>query len=208
MATGIVTLTAALRDLGAIGQDEQPDVEQRKIGLEALIALLDRLVDGYCLDGLYQQSANADVTIGGNVSLRLTTGTGIDVTLPDLPNDGWRARIVNASGASATVKPNGHLIGATVSAANGSDVTLATGASLDRFFRRDVGAWISPTITKLSDALPYPSNFDDGFVAMLAILVAPKFEMTAQVTPLMAALAKATQDALDKRYGARRLAAG
>jgi len=204
MATGIVTLTAALREIGAIADDQAPDVSQRKKGLEKLIRLLDRTIEGFCPDGLYQQAVAADVTIGGNVRARVTGGTGVDITLPALPNDGWRVQIVNASGSSVNVKPNGHLIGATVATANSSDVTLASGATLDRFFRRDVGAWISPTVTSLADALPYPANFDGGFATQLAMLVAPDFELSAQVTELMLAVAQATQADLDKRYGARR----
>ena len=69
------------------------------------------------------------------------------------------------------------------------------------------GDWISPTITALTDAIPYPKGFDSGIAAMLALMLAAKYELQAQVTPLMTALASSTQAELNRRYGARRMAA-
>lgn len=202
MATALQILTLALRDLGVIGEDQQPNVEMQVVGLEVLTDLLDTLVDGYCPD-LYPVTYAASAELGGNVRAR-ATASGITLTAPAAPNDGWRVRILNASAGSITFAHNGHLTGATAAAAAAADETIATAATLDRFFRQDLGAWISPSITALADALPYPTAFDQGLTAMLTIQLAPKYAMTDQLTPMHGAMAQATQDALLKRYGARR----
>ena len=198
MATGTETLTLALRNLGRLAFDQSPDATDQAIGLLVLIDLLDRLVEGYC-ERLYDQDATASLTIGGNTRLRFTGASGQTVTLPATPNDGWRAMIVNASANSLAVDRNGRLIDA--SASNGS---VASGATFDRFYRADLGGWISPTITALSDTLPYPKAYDDGLAAMATIMLAAKYALNDQVDPLTGALAKATQEALLARYGARR----
>lgn len=202
MATGIETLTLALRDIGAIAFDEIPDADDQKLGLAMLVDLLGAIVDGFTPDQLYVQSAAQSLEIGGNVHLR-ATASPLTVTLPAAPIDGWRVRILNVASGSITVAPNGYLLGATAAAATSGNATVTAGETLDRFFRADLGAWISPTITQLSDPLPYPASYDAGLAAMLAAQIAPKYELSAQVTPIAAALAQATQAQLDRRYGAR-----
>lgn len=112
--------------------------------------------------------------VPANVRLILNLTESLDLYLPPMPEDGARFA-VNDMAASlttypVTVKGNGYLI-------EGAETLTLSNASIksEWLFRADTGNWarISPLLE--GDTFPYPEEFDDFFLTMLAARLNPSY---------------------------------
>lgn len=117
----------------------------------------------------------------GNVRLMCSIAVATRLYFQNAPNDGARVNLVNLSmSATLTLDGNGRLIESIpgVSAAT-RVLTAPIVLSTDWFYRSDLGTWVVLTTLLSTDSLPFPSNFDDYFVAELHIRMCPSFGRTA-----------------------------
>lgn len=89
------------------------------------------------------------------------------------PQDGSRLAIIDASGNFATynltLNGNGYLV-----AGGTTDVRTTNGEAAQYFYRADLGDWIEITTLDDSDDMPFPEEFDDMFIVLLAMRLNPR----------------------------------
>jgi len=108
-----------------------------------------------------------------NSMLACNLSSAQTIYLPQQPSDGARIGVQDLQGNFATYNLTLNGNGRTIEDA--ATLTLSTN-SLNRswFFRADLGDWVRFTDLALTDALPFPSEFEDFFVIALAIRLAPR----------------------------------
>lgn len=110
---------------------------------------------------------------------------GLSGTLyfPEQPADGARMGLIQGSGAGdggsagsvLTLDGNGRTIEGT------PQITLTDPVPQKNwFYRADLGDWIALQTLGVNDTMPFPQEFDDFFVTMLAIRLAPRYGKTVQ----------------------------
>ena len=124
---------------------------------------------------------------------------------PELPSDGARMSFACGSGAGdsgatgqvLTLDGNGRTI-------EGQDQLLITAttptlpAPREWLYRADLAGWVAVTDMALTDQLPFPPDFDDLWIAALAIRLAPRYEK--QVHPATVDCFKNMMTKLKARY--------
>jgi hypothetical protein len=98
----------------------------------------------------------------------------LSVDLHPMPQDGSRLAAIDVSGNFSanplTLDGNGRMIEGVQS------LTLNTdGDAREWIYRADLGEWLKVTPIALADPFPWPSEFDDMFIIMLATRIAPRF---------------------------------
>lgn len=106
-------------------------------------------------------------------------GSTQTVYFPESPNDGARMGLAKGSGASAiagtlTLDGNGRTIEGS---ATKTFTDTATGSWL---YRADLADWVALASLTLTDALPFPDEFDDLFVTSIALRLSPRYGKTVQ----------------------------
>jgi hypothetical protein len=152
-----------------------------------------------------------DINIGGNFNqseqiidwvpddsrlvLNLTAAT--TVHLDPYPKDGQRFAIVDAAQNLATYNLTINANGRTFeSSATG---TLNTnGLSRSWLYRADLGDWVCIVTLATTDQLPFPSDFDDYFVIMLAMRLNPRYHQA--IAPETTEALKRSRSQLRARY--------
>ncbi len=108
-----------------------------------------------------------------NVRLICNLSSPLSVNAPIYPQDGSRMAAqdesANFTTNNLTIVGNGRLVeGAT-------SVTLSTNSERrEWFYRADLGDWKRITSLASTDEMPYPEEFDDLFVTMLALRLNPR----------------------------------
>lgn len=126
--------------------------------------------------GNYGRSADARQVLSGNIlvmppanSMLIATNEGaLTVYLPVNPSPGSRFGIVDPYSRLAanpvTLDGNGHAI------ESGQSVLLDTDATNRQWlYRDDLGAWARVTPLLITDDMPFPSDFDQMFIILLAM---------------------------------------
>lgn len=138
---------------------------------------------------------NVLIPVNARMILNLTEET--TVLLYPQPDDGTRMGLVDVSGNLSTynfiLDGNGRLIeGATT-------LTLDTD-SLQRewFYREDLGNWVRYTTLDVDSEFPFPDEFDDFFISMLALRLNPAYG--ASIDPQSQAIMQRAQSQLRSRY--------
>lgn len=111
-----------------------------------------------------QEGARLVVNVGGAQLLYL----------PAVVNDGARLGFVdvgqNIGGNPITINANGRLI------EGAAEVTLDTdGETREWFYRADLGDWVKISDLTLGGDMPFPKEFDDVFVTLLAMRLNPRY---------------------------------
>jgi hypothetical protein len=117
------------------------------------------------------------------------------------PDDGSRLGVVDVSGNFATnnltIKGNGRNIEAA------SELVLsANGTASEWMYRADTGNWSKTTNLLIGDVFPFPEDFDDMFITMLAIRVNPAYGRT--IDAQSAAVLDRSRNQLRARYAINR----
>lgn len=97
-----------------------------------------------------------------------------ELILPAVVNDGARLGFVDVGGTIGgypiTINANGRLIEGT------ADVVLDTdGEVREWFYRADLGNWVKINQLDLDGDMPFPPEFDDVFVTLLAMRLNPRY---------------------------------
>jgi hypothetical protein len=112
-----------------------------------------------------------------NTRLVCNLDQSLTLYLHPAPDDGTRVAVTDA-GTSFTAFPvtlngNGNLI------ENATSVTLSTdGTNSEWFYRADTANWVKYAPLIAADTFPFPEEFDDYFITLLAIRLNPAYGVT------------------------------
>lgn len=148
--------------------------------------------------GDYDQSEYLSSWAPDNVRLVLNLSTATTVTLSPKPYDGQRFAIVDVAGNLATynltIDANGRNI------EGGSTVVISTNSTSKQWmYRADTGNWVVIASLASSDEMPFPSEFDDYFILMLAYRINPRYGQ--ELTTESADRLRSMRSRLRARYG-------
>ena len=108
-----------------------------------------------------------------NTRFILNLTQAVSVPLHPSPGDGTRDAVVDASDNLSTYNVTLQGNGRTIEGS--STLTLNTdGLNREWFYRQDLGEWKQLTDLSLADEFPFPSQFDDMFIVMLAMRLNPR----------------------------------
>lgn len=118
--------------------------------------------------------------VPSNTRLLVNIGSASTVYLDPNPDDGARVAVIDSAENFATnnftVNANGRRIDGATS------VTLSTnGDSKQWFYRADLGEWTQVSSLTANSQSPFPSEFDDFLITLLAMRLNPRFQ--AQTAP-------------------------
>lgn len=132
-----------------------------------------------------------------NVMLACNLSDAQTIYLPQQPSDGARIGVQDLQGNFATfnltLDGNGRQI-------EGAAIAVLSTNSLNRswFFRADLGNWTRFTELASTDTFPFPTEFDDYFITMLALRLAPR--LGPQPSPATMAAMKRSGQQFVARY--------
>lgn len=206
MTTARDIVTQALREGGILALGETAEAASLEEGLQRLNVLL-RSTYGFDVGeslkvyniGLFgittEEGIEASSEIPGTyyipsnsiIHANLTDASA--VYLDPNPEDGARIGVLDVAGNFGTynfeLNANGKKI------AGGTYVTLSTNGELyEYFYRADLGEWLKVSTLAASDAIPFPPEFDDYFITLLAFRLSRRYGQ--EVSPeMMATMTKA-----------------
>lgn len=127
-----------------------------------------------------------------NVRFVLNLDNSIDLPLNPSPDDGSRFGVLDVSGNlstnNVTIKGNGRRIETL------SELTLSTDSvNQEWFYRGDLGNWVKFSSLLSSDDFPFPEEFEDMFIIMLAMRINPRYTVTLDPQSLQALRRSRTQ---------------
>lgn len=103
-----------------------------------------------------------------NLRAMLNLENSVDLYLTPQPQDGSRFGVVDVSNNLATFPVTVYGNGRTIEGA--TSVTLdVNGTDSEWFYRSDLGDWLKSSPLVPEDVFPFPEEFDDYFVTMLAL---------------------------------------
>lgn len=164
-------ITDALRESGIIGVNVTPSAAIQGEGLRRLQNIIKSLYGnelGEPLVTVDYEDVKADEFLPVNVRIIFNDEGAQTLDMFDNPDDGARFAVFD-NGASfatenVTLLGNGRKI-------EGADSLVLNTNSLNRewLYRGDTGNWVRVTDLTVDDESPFPSEFDDLLVTMLAI---------------------------------------
>jgi hypothetical protein len=123
--------------------------------------------------------------------------SGINLYLHPDPDDGARFAAIDTSGTLATYPVTVYGNGRTIETA--ASITLNTnGLDSEWFYRGDLGNWQKYSPIILTDTFPFPEEFDDYFITLLAIRLNPSYGTTLDDQTSM--IFKRSQSQIRARY--------
>lgn len=145
----------------------------------------------------WQNTLPGNVFVPTNTRIMLNlTGAG-SVNLHPKPHDGARMGIVDASGNLAshplTIYGNGRLIEGQTQM-----VYSTNGQTKEWFYREDLGNWVTVTPLDSAGTMPFPPEFDDMFIVMLAMRLNPRYGQV--INPASVDALKSTMTKFSARY--------
>lgn len=180
LASGIIT--DAYRESNLIPMGNSPNTNQQTEALGRLNVLILSTIGnevGDALDdmnvgGSYDQSSLAMEFIPDNARLVLNLTGSKTLNLDPFPFEGQRLSFVDVAGNLATY--NLTLSGNGRKIENAASLVLNTNSdSRQWMYRADLGCWVKITTLIYTDAMPFPSEFDDYFITMLALRLNPRY---------------------------------
>lgn len=145
----------------------------------------------------YDNLPDGDWFAPKNIRAMLNLSEAVTIYLHPAPDDGSRFGVVDIAGNLATynvtINGNGNNIETT------SSITLNTNdTNTEWMYRADTGNWVKYSNLISSDTFPYPIEFDDFFITMLAIRLNPAYG--ASLDPQSDAVLSRTSRQLKARY--------
>lgn len=221
MTTTLEIITQAYRESNLIAIGAAPTSPQQTEALARLNAVVSS-VYGYEVGDQLQDwpigTANVTDATGGwdatvwsappaNVRLIAASTTPQAVYLPPDPCDGARVAIIDPQGllssGAVTVYGNGRTI-------EGAASYTASVANAERawLYRADKGDWklLSTLTAAVDEEFPFPTEFDDYFITMLAMRLNPRYGRS--ISDLSVAAMERTLEKLRARYRQKVLVLG
>lgn len=192
MTTVTSIITDALRETNLIALGVAPTTAQRDEAFRRLQSIVSSCLGNEAGENLnpmplgqndinspqgypwYANELPGNVFIQTNTRIMANlTGPGL-INLHPIPHDGARMGVVDVSGNFATnpltIRGNGRKI-------DGADqVVLSVNSTAKTWvYREDVGNWVTAVPLVLEGEMPWPAEFDDMFIIMLAMRLNPRY---------------------------------
>lgn len=125
----------------------------------------------------FQDTPSGNWVIPKNIRMMLNNTKALTLYLHPAPDDGTRVAVLDVKGSLATnpvtINGNGRNI-------DGSTSTLlnTNNLSVSYMYRADLGNWVKYASLALVDTFPFPEEFDDFFIIMLAMRLNPAYGRT------------------------------
>ena len=189
MTTASDIIKSAYREGNLLSINSSPTTAQQAEGLVRLNSLLigsfgqevgNELAD-LTIGGEYDQSYAVTEFVPENARLVVDIATATTFKLHPMPYDGQRLAFADVGGNisthNITLDANGRRI------EDAATVTLMTNF-MDRqwFYRADLAQWVRLTGLTETDNLPFPIEFDDYFIILLAMRLNPRYGQELQTT--------------------------
>lgn len=145
----------------------------------------------------YGEVPSEDWFVPLNVRVMMNLDKSVPLYLHPLPNNGARFAAIDVTGALSqnpvTIYGNGRLI-------EGQQSITLDEDSLDAewFYRDDLANWIRYSPLAEGDIFPFPAEFDDYFITMLAIRLNPSYGIA--LDPQSAEIMRRSKTQLQARY--------
>lgn len=167
----------AMRESGTIAVGMTPDGEEHVEALRRLQTIISNLF-GHELGEPLQSVNHEDIRdydeVPVNLRLVFNNEGGQTILLKKNPRDGARLGVIDNAGNFATYN--------TVVKGNGRKIELADLITLNTnlvnrewFYRADLGNWARVTDLTASSENPFPKEFDDFLVTLLALRLNPRY---------------------------------
>lgn len=132
-----------------------------------------------------------------NTRLMLNLKESLELHLHPNPSNGSRFALIDVSKNLSTypivIKGNGQLI------EGASSLTINTnGYNAEWFYREDLATWTKYAPLDLFESFPFPEEFDDYFIILLAFRLNPAYER--QLDPQSATMLERSKSQLRARY--------
>lgn len=198
-------ITNAFRETNLLPVGQSPTTNQQNEALDLFNTLILSTVGREAGDpftdinigGDFDQTNICETWVPDDVRLVLNITSATSFNLDPEPYEGQRLAFVDAGNNLATynltLNGNGRLI------EGGSSVVLNTnGESRQWIYRADTANWAKVTSLVASDQMPFPVEFDDYFITMLAFRLNPRFSQQVSAETLQAL--RRARDYLRARY--------
>lgn len=175
-------ITDAYHENNLIPEISVPNANQVTKGLNRLNRILLSTVgneagDGlteYNVDGEFSDQSLTNPWLPDNARMMLNLTSAKSYDLDPYPQEGQRFAVVDVLGNLATynvtLNGNGRLIeGATSLVLNTDDLYAQW------LYRSDIGNWVRITTLADDDEMPFPVEFDDYFITLLAVRLNPTY---------------------------------
>jgi hypothetical protein len=175
-------ITDAYRESNIIPAGNSPTTTQQSEALGKLNTLILSTIgneagdgfDDYNIGGTFDQSDYFLDYVPANARVLLNLTTAKSYKLHPNPFEGQRLGFVDVTGNLATypvtLDGNGRNIEGTP--------TLVLNTNSDNrqwMYRADIGQWVKVTTLLYTDSIPFPQEFDDYFITMLAMRLNPRY---------------------------------
>lgn len=189
-------ITQALRETNIIAITANPTPAETAEGLARLQAVILSVLGnevGYIMEDWdvtatsitrpsgYELPSLVGFTVQPQSRLIANLAGDLSLNLDPQPQDGQRVSVVDANLTMAsntlTLQGNGRLIeGGT------SFVCNTNGFAKQWLYRSDMASWVPIDPIAVDDDMPFPADFDDFFIIMLAMRINPRYgrELTAE----------------------------
>lgn len=182
MTTALSIITDAYRESNIIPMGVSPNTNQQTEALARLNSLVLSTIgnevgdalDDLNIGGNYDQSSLTDEFIPDNARLVLNLSAADTLKLHPSPIEGQRVSVVDAKDNLATYNLTIDGNGRQIEGAS-SVVLNVNGETRQWMYRADLGEWVKISALLIGDALPFPQEFDDYFITMLAMRLNPRY---------------------------------
>lgn len=206
MATASEIIRAAYREAQIVAITALPTAAETTEALTRLNALVLSVfgnevgseLSDIAIGGEFDQSSIVSQAVPDDARLILNLDGARTIPLDPRPYNGQRVAVADAGytldTANLTLDGNGRRIEAAAT------LTLATeGLSRQWMYRADTANWVRLSDLAIGDTMPFPTEFDDWFVIMLAMRLNPRHRSDGMSQESIAALDRQTT-ALQARY--------
>jgi len=217
MTQALSIITDSLRETNLIAINANPTPSETAEALERLQAVVLSSIGneaGYIMEDWsvsdtdiirpsgYELPSLVNYTVAPQSRLICNLGADLSLDLDPLPQDGQRFSVVDAAlnfvTNSLTINGNGRLIeGGT------SKVLNTNGFSGQWVYRSDKANWVAIDPLDVEAEMPFPADFDDYFIIMLAMRLNPRYGR--QLAPESAARLEQQRMQFEARYCQTRL---
>jgi hypothetical protein len=176
----------AFRESGIIGVGDEPDGDEFTEAFRKLQNVIDSLFGAelgenlstfdFGTSGVVSETDKVSnlVEIPENSRLIFNSAAVSSLHLPAVPNDGARLAVLDNLGNFATYPLTIYGNGRTIESAQ-TLVCNTNSFTREWFYRDDLGQWVKVTNLLAGDDSPFPKEFDDFLIILLALRINPRY---------------------------------